>query len=212
MDLYMESNNFTLGDMSEGLIRQRRNLISVSCILIFLKFAGVEISKLSFLGLDFSELEKPSAFYLLIWLVYFYFVLRYYQYFWQEGKPKLISYYNQNIAQALINKVWTNAKNEEVDGRFRSYEPNTVEELKDNDWKYKAEYRKEDGTFIILDKTLFKRERVKCRALMMINLTCNTSIFTDYILPFLLAIAALSYCYAGSASSLYWAVKDSFLG
>lgn len=206
----MESNSFTLGDMSEGLIRQRRNLISVSCILVFLKFAGVEISKLSFLGLDFSELKNPSAFYLLIWVVYFYFTLRYYQYFFQEGKPKLLLYYKQSVDQALINKVWANARYEEVNGRFHSYQPHTVEELKGTDWRYKAIYRTPVNTSIILDKILLKKERIKCRLNTIIHLTFNTSIFTDYILPFLLAIVALSYCSTGSTSSLYWAIKASF--
>jgi hypothetical protein len=206
----MDNNSFTLGAMSEGLIRQRRNLISVSCVLIFLKFAGVEISKLSFLGLDFSELKNPSAFYLLIWVVYFYFTFRYYQYFWQEGKSRLLSYYRSDTNQCIIDKAWTNAREDKSCGIFRSYEPNTIAELEDNDWKYRADYTKEDGTMIVLNKTLLKRERVKCRARVIIHLTFNTSIFTDYILPFLLAIAVLSYCSTGSTSSLYWAVKDSF--
>jgi hypothetical protein len=199
----MDSNSFTLGAMSEGLIRQRRNLISVSCVLIFLKFAGVEISKLSFLGLDFSELKKPSAFYLLIWVVYFYFTLRYYQYFCQEGKPKLLFHYRQSVDQALINKVWANARDDKSSGEFHSYRPNTLEELKNKNWMYTALYRNEDRSLIRLDKVILKRERIMCRGGEIIKLTFNTSVFTDYILPFLLAIAALSYCSIGSTSSLY---------
>lgn len=206
----MESNSFTLGDMSEGLIRQRRNLISVSCILVFLKFAGVEISKLSFLGLDFDELKNPSAFYLLIWVAYFYFALRYYQYFWQEGRSKLTNNYISGVGSRTINKVWTNAKKDKINGEFRAYEPNTLEELEANDWKYEATYRKADGTKIVVGMVLEKKERVKCRVNTIINLTFHTSIVTDYLLPFLFAIGALSYCATGSTSSLYWALRESF--
>jgi|GEM_PF-2296649 hypothetical protein len=206
----MESNSFTLGDMSEGLIRQRRNLISVSCILVFLKFAGVEISKLSFLGLDFDELKNPSAFYLLIWVAYFYFALRYYQYFWQEGRSKVTNNYISGVRNRTINKVWTNAKKSKINGEFRTYEPNTLEELEANDWKYEATYRKADGTKIVVGMVLEKKERVKCRVNTIINLTFHTSIVTDYLLPFLFAIGALSYCATGSTSSLFWALRDSF--
>ncbi|WP_146219948.1 hypothetical protein [Marinomonas alcarazii] len=199
-----------LGNMSEGLIRQRRNLISVSGVLIFLKFAGVEISKLSFLGLDFDELKNPSAFYLLIWVAYFYFALRYYQYFWQEGRSKLTSYYISGVGHLTIDKVWTNAKKNKINGEFRTYEPNTLEELEGNDWKYEATYRKADGTETVVGKVLEKKERVKCRVNTIINLTFHTSAVTDYLLPFLFAIGALSYCFTGSTSSLHWAFKASF--
>ncbi len=88
--------------MSEGLVRQRRNLISVSCILIFLKFAGVEISKLTFLGMDFGKLGNPSALYLVIWVFYWYFLSRYYQYFSQEGRGRLSRYFYEEMERRVM--------------------------------------------------------------------------------------------------------------
>ena len=206
----MESNSFTLGDMSEGLIRQRRNLISVSCVLIFLKFAGVEISKLSFLGLDFEELKNPSAFYVLIWVAFIYFALRYYQYFCQEGKTKFFHSYIISLDQSIINKARSNAREDKGSGELRIFEPSTSQELEDNDWKYEATYKKADGTKVIVGKVLEKKERVKCRVNTIINLTFHTSAVTDYLLPFFFAIGALIYCSFGPASNLYWAFMDRF--
>jgi len=62
---------------SEGLSRQRRNLLVVSSLIAFFNFAGVKISKLSILGLEFSSFERPEALFVAIWLLFLHFLFRY---------------------------------------------------------------------------------------------------------------------------------------
>ena len=126
--------------MSEGLARQRRNLISASCVLIFLKFAGVEISKLSFLGLDFGKIGNPSALYLVIWICFVYFLSRYYQYYAQEGAVRLSRYFHEEMELHVMKRVRELA--DEVKEKS-SIHPNQLISLKNEGWNIRVMY--EDG-------------------------------------------------------------------
>lgn len=67
--------------MDDGLIRQRRNLMIISMILLFVSFAGVSIShEISLLGMIF-HIDKPIMVYLTIWIMFIYFFIRFFQYY-----------------------------------------------------------------------------------------------------------------------------------
>jgi len=202
-----------LGDMSEGLLRQRRNLISVSCILIFLKFAGVEISKLSFLGIDFGGMKNPSALYFGVWIVFFYFLFRYYQYFKQDGESRLISFYKFELSERVYKRTRAISKK---DTRYGVWSDNglsdSFQSLKKNDWRFYPLYSQDGSAFKAepVEKKFGLLERIKCRCSTSIFLILNTSAITDYILPFVLAILTLAYCFYGSNSSLFESISHSF--
>ncbi|MDC0004223.1 hypothetical protein OAE19_07470 [Porticoccaceae bacterium] len=198
--------------MSEGLVRQRRNLISISCILIFLKFAGIEISKLTFLGIDFGKLGNPSALYLAIWVFYSYFLSRYYQYFAQEGSVRLSRYFYEEMERRVMIRVRKLA--DEVKEKSNFY-PSQLIALKNDDWKIRVTYDgADDGTSgrdtEVANIQFPTNELFKFRALSLKNISVHTSAVTDYILPLILAVGALIYCSYGAPSSLYEAVKNGF--
>ena len=60
--------------MTEGFLRQRRNLILSSLILFFVYYAEVEIEKLSFFGVELKDFGNPEAAVEGIWLIYGYFL------------------------------------------------------------------------------------------------------------------------------------------
>jgi len=68
-----------LGGMTEHLIRQRRNLIITSLIVIFILYTGVEISKITILGIEI-ETPKQQSLINSLWAIWGYFLVRYYQY------------------------------------------------------------------------------------------------------------------------------------
>lgn len=74
--------------MNPDLLRQRRNLIAVSAVLLVFDFANVTITKVSMLG---TELMVGNAQVLMAcaWVLWGYSLLRYYQY-WKKEPDRLV--------------------------------------------------------------------------------------------------------------------------
>lgn len=205
-------NHLNIDPMSEGLIRQRRNLISISCILIFLKFADVEITKLSFLGLDFSQFGNPSALYLAIWICFAYFSFRYYQYFSQEGRGRLSRYYYDELEIHVMKRV---KKLADGVNKISNYYPHQLIGLQNENWNIRITYDGGDdgagGRKTEVVNIVFPiNELTRYRFLAITNMSFNTSAVSDYLLPFLLALGAITYCFHGSASSLCESIINGF--
>ena len=74
--------------MEEGdILRQRRNLVAMSCLLIIFDLAKVEVAKVGVLGTDLI-VGDVRVLAISMWVVWGYFLLRYYQY-WLTDKPHL---------------------------------------------------------------------------------------------------------------------------
>lgn len=82
--------------MTEGLLRQRRNLMMTSLVIILLSYGGVSIEEVGALGTKLVFQNKNSL-YFGLWTIYSYFLFRYYQYLLEE--PDL------GISKAYWNKV-----------------------------------------------------------------------------------------------------------
>jgi hypothetical protein len=191
--------------MSEGLVRQRRNAISIACVLIFLKFAQVQIDKFSFLGLDFGKLGNPPALYLAIWIFFLYFVFRYYQYFSQEGVGKLsIAYYED-----LMGHVKQIAKSIDKNANFH---PHQLITMKNEGWGIRVTYRRsEEDQLPEVNNIKYPIKSYRKHCLVSAsNITLNSSVVTDYLLPFLLVVFAVVYCFHGSESCLVEAFANGF--
>lgn len=79
--------------MTEGFIRQRRNLITSDILILLLAIADVSIDQLSLVGVQFSAFGNPAAILLFLWIAWGYFLYRYTIYFSEE-------------APAVLSKVW----------------------------------------------------------------------------------------------------------
>lgn len=75
--------------MDSGLLRQRRNLISISSVLIVYDFAEIKIKQVGWMGTSI-EVGNPTALSLIVWIVWFYFFLRYYQYWASEKDANVL--------------------------------------------------------------------------------------------------------------------------
>ena len=185
--------------MSEGLLRQRRNLILLASLLWLMKFGGVKFGKFALAGFD-VEFARPEALIVCLWLAFFYFLYRYYQYFIPEGVPKL---------QAEFENTLNRYSQKSIDAYIRSQEPNwsggtraTVSAL----WHTKRIFRAErlikdpDGVARRTEKfeLLIPRRRLAPHVVAtVLNLLFRLNVTTDYLLPLLLACYVLWYC--GSA-------------
>lgn len=185
--------------MGDGLLRQRRNLITTCLLLWLLKYGEVSFSKFSFAGFD-VELKNPEALILAIWIAFAYFFYRYYQYFSGEGIEKL----EQVFADALEKKcepIITNlvksrypTNNDAIRYSFAS--------LKRGGWLYKGHalggpYDPVSGSIPGNEHFELKIERRKLwKGIVsaVVDSTLRNSVVTDYLLPFALACFILYYC------------------
>ena len=70
--------------ISNQLHRQRKSLIIINLILLFMKFGEVNITKITSSGLQI-EIDNPNAIYILLWVMLVYFLIRFYNQYRLEG-------------------------------------------------------------------------------------------------------------------------------
>ena len=127
-------------DLSPGLLRQRRNLMVVSLIIIFMEISGAQLGNVSLLGISIT-FDKPESisWFLMIFLVYFFY--RYTLYFVQEGH----SFYSLFCHHAK-QKTWSKIQ--------------SIQDEKIPDAKLKTGL----VSFCDLDKVSFLRRRISSRS------------------------------------------------
>ena len=182
--------------MSEGLLRQRRNLIITSVLLWFLKYGGVRFHKFSLAGFD-VELANPEVLTMAIWIAFAYFLYRYYQYFAAEGVSKLQHEFSQSLSircTPIIEREVKAAYPRIVDEGHHHL--NTV---KQNAWVFRGQQVVigPDGKTPFAELVELRISKWSLRrgiALAVAGSTFRSSVVTDYLLPFALAGFVLWYC------------------
>jgi len=173
--------------MNADLLRQRRNLIAISAVLLIFDFANVTIAKISVLG---TELLVGNARILMVcaWILWGYFFLRYYQYWRVEP--------DRHIRAAFT---------ERFDKYARSY-PNgkPIQDSYGQEYKYKISrtafarwaYTLQGYDPVkegVIDGATYNLPVWKLAAwsVQSVAFVCvQTPHATDHILPFALAVAA----------------------
>lgn len=93
-------------DYNSKDLRLHRKYILVLCfVLIILKYGGVKLDNVSLLGTSFS-FENDKAIFLGLWIILFYSIMKYYQFFRHES--------------------WAHVKDEYKEVRSRIYEPKFI--------------------------------------------------------------------------------------
>ena len=70
-------------DLSTPLLRQRRNLMIISVLMLFVDMAGATVNKIVFSGVSI-KLDNPEMVVLFMYGFLLYFLYRYYLYLGQE--------------------------------------------------------------------------------------------------------------------------------
>lgn len=192
-------------EIHDGFIRQRKNLIAVSLLLIFAETSGIEINKINLLGNEVS-LKNPNIVYIILWMALFYWFARYYQYF-RNLKDKGFKTTFFESMDALVSKIaFKNLFND----------PNFIKTIEQEGKKHRAFSRKyhiykrslkhyEGAAEFLIghvpDSGISKREKVIVEFPQLIiplirsfsHVLIHTRLFTEYISPFLFFLTPIIY-------------------
>lgn len=176
--------------MEDGLQKQRKLLIGISLVIICLRAGAVKLTTISIAG-NSVTVENPQGFYAIVWIIFAYLFLRYYQYIRQERELGILATFSDKVNDLTNAKLREYVKKKASEGvdvpslRFMNLDsspPYFVRNLRLN--------KPPQGTETI-NINLFHFTPDLVRALM--HVLFNTSKFTDYILPFALSGVALLY-------------------
>lgn len=171
--------------MDPDLLRQRRNVIGISSILLLFDFADVTISKIGILGTDLL-VGNVRVLMWTAWVVWAYFLLRYYQYWRTQSNQTVRTAYRQQM-QNIGNQYWYANKATSANlGR----QPH-VEKISFLRWQVVvSEYVPHKGGSIE-EKYPVPMWRSASWALKSAwHVAAHTHHATDHVLPFALALAA----------------------
>lgn len=182
--------------MNEGLLRQRRNLIIVCMLLWLLKYGEINFTKVSFIGFDLT-VSNPDALILTLWIAFIYFLWRYFQYFLSNGgwagfestfKNTRDKNCNKKIRELVIEK-YPKLNNCTFEVNYSFYE--------ENNWKLLQQHIKEKENESHVDIEINPRDLKKCKYYSYFYFLIAHNAFSDYLLPFFLALYVLIF-YWGS--------------
>ena len=185
-----------LGGMSDHLIRQRRNLIITSLIVVFILYTGVQISKVAIFGIEIQT-PKQQALMNTLWAIWAYFFIRYYQYLRIESGTGFwgICVYKAKINIAIMVGKQINNETEHGPRTERGIILHNMEKMSLFEWDYLIkDYNPETGTEEEVGRVHFKSYQfVLPIAKGIINTIINTAKFTDNVLPILIAFLTALY-------------------
>ena len=93
------------GDMTSGVIRQRRNLLICCVVLLAIKITGARFSELPIAGGKLEQIDHVKLL-LLIWAVCFYFAYRFWVYVLNDdGYKKIFSQLRINIEKDCFSRI-----------------------------------------------------------------------------------------------------------
>jgi hypothetical protein len=183
------SNHDTGVTMEGDLQKQRRNLLVVSVLLIIQALAEVDISKISLLGTELKT-EKVGVLLACFWVLWLYFLLRYYQY-WREGNLATKFRETVEVRQAVLLNEWGQRRANEWFGNSRDGRW-TLHRSPDANLELHMERRKRNSedteNFQIKQVPMNVRSITKARALVWVSF--QTTETTEHFLPFALALVA----------------------
>jgi hypothetical protein len=174
--------------MNNDLLRQRRNLIATSAVLLVFDFARVTITQVSVLG---TELLVGNAKVLMIcaWVLWAYFLLRYYQYWRAEPDQHIRSSFKKRLD--AYARSYSKAKAIQ-DAAGQVYDDYKITRTGLVSWSYTLQGYDpvkgsiKGGPVSVLPAWMLAAWSLKSATFVGIQ----TPHATDHVLPFALAIAA----------------------
>ena len=188
--------------LSDGLLKQRRNLLVTSLLLLFLQQSGATIEGLSVAGTSL-KFSNPKAIYQGLWLLFFYFNLRYFQHYLDEGHIKFNSVWDSKFSKNARERAEVYVKKKVVEsgitGEIDGLPDHALRQIPWFKWQV------DRGHIVRRDKVggqdFFKHDiNIPFRILWkpVIKTCCQTvmfsSSFTEYAVPFLLSAITLGAC------------------
>jgi len=193
----------------DGFVRQRRSLVAISLVLFFYQTSGVVIESINVLG-NTLRLTNPPRVSAVLWIGWFYFLLRYYQHF-RDTPDKGISaaYYGRlhilarRVAQKKFKRDFVpdekfadrkgplhfNFSRMEV---FSAY-PSFWEIEVNADVSYQTETGVASHHLGNRKLNLSRTELLIPRVRSLLHVIVDTRLVTEYFLPYLVALIPVVY-------------------
>jgi hypothetical protein len=197
-------------DIRDGIFRQRRALLAASSVLLLYVAAGIRIEELSVLGTK-VHVERPGLVPLALWILWAYFLIRYFQYFHDLKDRGFRDAYTERLElliQAMaVRKLQCEFRPPGIEPAeylppYR-FELEAVELLSrgPGEWRVRAAggvnwrtprgFARQDFHNYQMDigpwELLLPRIRSAC------HVATKTRLGTEYMLPFFVAVAPLAY-------------------
>ncbi|MBV2126112.1 MAG: hypothetical protein KUF75_13230 [Candidatus Thiodiazotropha sp. (ex Ctena orbiculata)] len=196
--------------MTEGFLRQRRNLFVVNAILLFCYYAQVNISKLTIAGMSFDSLGSPAVVYVFLWVVWAYFVYRYIVFYIEDEKETVKNIWRREF-ESRVSKVIKNIiLNEGLDvvnenARFSYYEMKNKSMVV----HYQIYVANENNERVAksVQRKIKRKEVIYSEVYSAIYFSLFTPILTNYLLPIIVCLYVIVICgfanWDGSVLSIF---------
>ncbi|AIL70788.1 hypothetical protein VCSRO70_3455 [Vibrio cholerae] len=182
--------------MNDGFIRQRRNLYTISGVLLFCFMAQVQISQLSIVGISFSGFKKPEITYMFLWGMWGYFFYRFMVYFIEHELKTFLGIWRREV-ERYSNVYLRELASSNASGRFLKNQSDYYS-MKRNNWvlNYQEEHLDEQyGTPFVKNKTVqvLRRSIFKYQVVGVLRLILLTTVVTDYFFPLITGLLVFTY-------------------
>jgi len=195
-------------EIKQGFIRQRRNLILISLILLFVEVAEVSFNKINLLGNELT-ISNPDVVTYSLWVAFIYWLIRYYQYF--NDMPEkgihsaVISRMNKLVPLVAVEKYKKDADLSaifpDIDGAPEITLREAVVRTRTNKyWELGVSIdaaigdgdNKHGHTNIGIGVQLVNEQELRVpRIKAWLSVIFTTRLFSEYFLPFLIAVITI---------------------
>ncbi|EKF9438025.1 hypothetical protein [Vibrio cholerae] len=182
--------------MNDGFIRQRRNLYTISGVLLFCFMAQVQISQLSIVGISFSGFKKPEITYMFLWGMWGYFFYRFMVYFIEHELKTFVGIWRREV-ERYSNVYLRELASSNASGRFLENQSDYYS-MKRNNWvlNYQEEHLDDQyGDPFVKNKTVqvLRRSIFKYQVVGVLRLILLTTVVTDYFFPLITGLLVFTY-------------------
>lgn len=177
--------------MKDGLIRQRRNLIATSVVLTLFDFAKVTVGKVSVLGTNLI-VGNPVVVIGFLWAMWAYFLLRFLQYLAEESDLGIASAFKSKSDDLIKPHIEGIMARQSGERQYSNYGPDFIEKRGLLTWQQPIKfYNVETSSVEEVGREALPKSTVALTILRsLVHVLVFTPRGTDYVLPFLLALAA----------------------
>lgn len=190
----MSTMKIHIDAMSDTFRRHRRNLMATSLLLCFMKYSGLVIRRITPMGTEII-LDDEKAVFVMLWLLWFYFVVMYYQHFRQEAVAKLSRSWLSTVNERCKPKIESLVREAHpAVNPARLFQYSTLKKVDRFMKQYDGEESAGGGQFSM---SIPSWQLWPSLIRSAFQVSVNQSTLMDYIFPWFLALGTLIYCHTG---------------
>lgn len=195
-------------DIKQHFIKQRRNLIVISLLVLFAELLGIQVEKINFFGIE-SKLNNPHLIKPILWVALIYWFIRYTQYLHDLGERGFKKEFFKKMDAIIARKAFKKKINSDEFKKKLSV-GNDMKERKFSLVSYYDVRRKLKLYGLVLriahhdyygsGSTYDERETITetkefilpaIRSIVYVIL--STRLFTEYVLPYIIFLCPVVY-------------------